>query len=106
MRRSSAGFLAGLAAGAGALVVFRRRLLLRRRRRPDAQPADPAEELKQKLEESRAEPAAPEAAPEPGPAPNPKQPEPSLDERRTEVHERGRAAIERMRGEPPTDQTL
>jgi hypothetical protein len=65
----------------------------RRRAQPAAVPApasDPAEELKQKLAESRAEEAAP--APE---APS------GVDDRRREVHERARASIEQMRGQPP-----
>jgi enoyl-CoA hydratase/carnithine racemase len=86
MRRLLAGI--GLAAGLA--------WLLGRRRRPAqaAPAADPAEELKQKLAESRG------FAEEPVPAP----PEPSLDERRQDVHERARASIERMRetDQPPT----
>ncbi len=50
--------------------------------------------LKRKLEESR---AAQAAAPEP--EPEQAQPEAGVDERRREVHERGRAAIDRMRDE-------
>ncbi len=83
MRRS----LAWLAGGAGALFVFRWRL---RRRKPVDAP-DHAEELKRKLEQSRtAEPVppAPEAPPEPAAG---------VEERRREVHERGRAAIDEMR---------
>ena len=83
-------FLAWLACGTGAVFVFRWRL---RRRRPSEDAPDHAEELKRKLEESRAEPAPPEPPPaEPPPA------EPAgVDERRREVHERGRAAIDEMR---------
>jgi hypothetical protein len=84
MRRLLAGI--GLAAGLA--------WLLGRRRRPaPAGPAaDPADELKQKLAESRS------FAEEPVPAP-----EPSLDDRRSEVHDRARASIDRMRetGQPP-----
>jgi len=49
--------------------------------------ADPADELRQKLAESRAEdaPSAP-SAPEQG----------SVEERRAEVHEQGRAALDEM----------
>ncbi len=97
MRRSPAGFLAGLAAGAGALLLFRRRLL--RRRKPGAQAPDPAEELKRKLDESRAVPAEPEPAAEPHPEPSRE----SLADRRRQVHERGRGAIDRMRGRPEQD---
>ena len=80
-------FLAWLACGAGAAFVFRWRL----RRRAAAEPAaDPAEELKHALEESRA------SEPDP-PAADPEQPPTGVDERRREVHERGRAAIDEMR---------
>ena len=71
--------------------------LFRRRRHASPAPAapggDPAEELKQKLAESRGFADEPVAAP----------PEPSLDERRHDVHERARASIERMRetDQPP-----
>jgi hypothetical protein len=99
MRRSPAGFLAGLLCGAGALFAFRRRLL-HRRRKPASPTVDPAEELKRKLEESRATPPEAERASDPEPAP-PAQPEATLDDRRREVHDRGRSAIERMRGDPP-----
>jgi hypothetical protein len=88
-------FLAGTLCGAGALFAFRWRL--RRRRKAEPTAADPAEELKRKLEESRAVESAPEPPVEPEPAP----PEAGLDERRRAVHDRGRAAIERMR---PPDQ--
>jgi hypothetical protein len=73
-------------------------LFRRRRAKPAAVPAlDPAEELKQKLAESRPEEEqpAPASAPEPPPA--------DLEDRRREVHERGRASIEQMRGQPPPD---
>jgi hypothetical protein len=64
-----------------------------RRRKKKEPAADPAEELKRKLEESRA------AEPEPEPAPPAEQPERPLDERRDEVHRRARESIDRMRGE-------
>jgi hypothetical protein len=67
----------------------------RRKPAPGAPPGDPAAELKQKLAESRAAEAEREVEPEPTPdatvAP--------LEERRSAVHGRARAAIERMRGE-------
>ena len=63
------------------------------RRKKKEPAADPAEELKRKLEESRA------AEPEPEPAPPVEQPERPLDERRDEVHRRARESIDRMRGE-------
>jgi hypothetical protein len=96
MRRS----FAWLACGSGALFAFR--WLRLRRRRPETPAADPAEELRQKLQESRAEAASPE--PEPPQTPREAAAEvTSADDRRREVHERGRAAIEQMRergGEP------
>jgi hypothetical protein len=61
------------------------------RRKKKEPAADPAEELKRKLEESRS--AEPEAEP---PVEQPQRP---LDERRDEVHRRGRESIDRMRGE-------
>ena len=65
-----------------------------RRRKKTAEPAaDPAEELKRKLEESRA------AEPEPEAAPPVEQPERPLDERRDDVHRKARESIDRMRGE-------
>ena len=71
------------------VVVYR---LLKRRRQPAgaAAPAEAdsrAEELRAKLAESRASDEQP-----PAPAP----PEDSLEERRRQVHEEGRAAIDRM----------
>lgn len=65
---------------------------LRRRRAPiEASPApstrdDPAAELRRKLVESRSEPATAEAAPET-----------TVSERRADVHDEGRAALEEMR---------
>jgi hypothetical protein len=65
----------------------------RRKPAPVAVPdADPAEELKRKLEESRAEEPAAPAEPEP------EAPAAPVDERRRAVHDRARAAIEDMRG--------
>jgi hypothetical protein len=83
-------FLAGIGLGLGLAWLFRRL------RKPQPAPAaHPAEELKQKLEESRA------AASEP----SDEEPEPtaSLDERRRAVHDRARASIDDMhgRGTPP-----
>ena len=87
MRRSLAGLVVGT--GASALVALRWRL---RRRRPQPVP-DPADELKRKLAATRV--AGPAAEPET--LPEPISPPPGADERRRAVHERGRAAIERMR---------
>ena len=85
-------------AGVGLATVFA--WFFRRRRKPQTTPSqpNPAEELKQKLAETRAE--------APGAQPEPKEPEPEteaagLDERRRDVHERARASIDKMRGQPP-----
>lgn len=69
--------------------------------------ADPADELRQKLASSRepapatetpvaAEPAAEEFRPVEPPTPDPAS-ETEIDERRAEVHDEGRAAIDEMR---------
>ncbi|HEY7691683.1 MAG TPA: hypothetical protein VH816_05010 [Gaiellaceae bacterium] len=83
----------GLAAGAAYV-------LSRFRRRPApvpapaaGRPADPAEELKQKLAESRADPE-PAAQPEPPP----EEPNAAIDERRRAVHDRARQAMDDMLG--------
>lgn len=66
------------------------RWLRRRRAVPAAAPAetleDPADELRRKLEESRAL-AQETATPEPAP---------SVEERRSEIHAQGRAAVSEM----------
>jgi DNA-binding SARP family transcriptional activator len=82
MRRGLAWLTGGL--GVAGLVVYRK---LHRVRAPE--PAvEPAEELRQKLDEARAR-----EEPEPAPALTD-----DLETRRREVHERGRAAVEEMRG--------
>ena len=84
--------LAWLTCAAGAAWIVRRF-----RRNAPEQAIDPAEDLRRKLEESRAdEPptAATAGSAEPGEVDAP-----SLDERRRAVHDRGRAAIDEMRGE-------
>jgi hypothetical protein len=53
-------------------------------------PADPADELRQKLAESRVDEADDEPAPEE-----------SIEDRRVEVHEQGRAALDEMK--PPDE---
>ncbi len=96
MRKRLLIALAGLVALGGWLAR-------RRRREPEyalqAPEADPAEELRRRLDAARAGAApdesetgapTPEAPPEAAPA--------DLDERRRSVHERGRAAIDDMRG--------
>ena len=74
--------------------------LFRWRRKPAAvaaPEADPAEELKRKLAQSRA------AEPEPEAEPEAEAPAAPLEDRRRAVHERARAAIESMRGEPKAE---
>lgn len=86
-------FFAWLGCLLGALWIFR---WFRRGSPPAAPAADPAEELRRKLEESRADepaPAEPSAA-------EPEAPQAGLDERRRAVHDRGRAAIDAMRAPP------
>jgi hypothetical protein len=60
-------------------------------------PADPAAELRRKLDETLSEPPAEERAPAPPAAAE-------LDERRRQVHDAGRAAVDEMRG-PATPET-
>jgi len=84
--------LTGLAAALGGAWVLKR---LRRAHAGASAPAgdDPADELRRKLAESRT------AVPEPAEAEAPAAPQaPGVDERRRTVHERGREAIDRMRG--------
>ncbi|MBX5474155.1 MAG: hypothetical protein IRZ20_03995 [Thermoleophilia bacterium] len=100
-------FLAWLAGALGGLAVYR--LLARRGRgAPRARSAAPlagptvdprAEELRAKLAGARRQ-----AAPEPEPASEPERaegetPAETPEERRRRVHERGRAALDEMRGE-------
>jgi hypothetical protein len=58
----------------------------------EAPTGDPADELRQKLAESRSE-DEPEEAPSP--------PEETVDDRRADVHDQGRAALDEMR---PSDE--
>jgi hypothetical protein len=81
-------FLAGLGVAVGLAWLFRRK-----KKAAPATPADPADELRQKLAESRFPADQPIAQPE--------SPEPTLDERRRDVHDRGRGAIERMQAKEP-----
>lgn len=85
----------------GIAAIIRR---LRRRKHDAGQTAvappapagdDPAEELRQKLAESRSEdePAEPPTSP----------PTETVDERRAEVHDRGRAALDEM--DEPSDES-
>ena len=70
---------------------------LRRRGRTEEAPSsgeagDPADELRRKLAETRTEEAA-----------APPAPDATVEERRTEVHEEGRSAIDEMRGASSED---
>jgi hypothetical protein len=82
--RSRLAWLIGLA---GLLALLRRR----RPRVSVAAPGDPAAELRRKLDETLAESPAEEGAPAPPPPAE-------LDERRRQVHDAGRAAVDEMRG--------
>ena len=81
-----------------AIVALGIRAFLRwRKRRREAQtapasseqPADPADELRRKLAESREDETTSAEAPEPPPA--------AVADRRAEVHEQGRAALDDMK---------
>jgi len=80
--RSRLAWLIGLA---GLLALLRRR-----RSHPVAVPAsDPADELRRRLDETREDPP---------PAPEPPAPPAGVDDRRRQVHDAGRAAVDEMRG--------
>ena len=68
-------------------------LALLRRRRPhvEVEPGDPAAELRRKLDETQAEQPTKERAPASPAAAD-------LDDRRRQVHDAGRAAVDEMRG--------
>jgi hypothetical protein len=66
----------------------------------EAAQGDPADELRQKLAESRSD-QAPVADTPVAEAPEPARPEASVEDRRADVHEQGRATLDEMRG--PTD---
>jgi hypothetical protein len=91
VRRRLTWFLTG-GVGAGVIVY-------RLRRRSTAPPAsDPAEELRQRLAEARAVERDRDEF-EAGELPvDAVESEPSLDERRREVHAQGRAVVDEMRG--------
>jgi hypothetical protein len=85
--RSRIALLIGLA---GLLALVRKR---RPRRFALPPAADPAAELRRKLDETREE--TPAADPEPAPV--------DLDARRREVHDAGRAAVDEMGRSTPAD---
>ena len=85
--------LAIIAFGIRALLRWRKRRQEARTTAPAVEPAaDPADELRQKLAASRDD-VAPDEVEEP--------PAASVTDRRTEVHEQGRAALDEMK---PTDE--
>ena len=88
MRRRKLLIGGGIAVAGGA--VYRRL----RRRKPAPEP-DPAQELRQKLDESRATVQERDEF-ESGEVPV-DQAEPGIDQRRRDVHERAQASIEEMR---------
>ena len=83
-------WLAGAAGGAAAY-----RAVARRKPAPVAAEVDPAQELRAKLAEARTEP---ERTPEPEPRSEAARPE-SPEDRRRDVHEQARSALDEMRGE-------
>jgi hypothetical protein len=89
-------FVTWLGLAVGAFAFWRWHLHRRKSTTPTA--ADPAEELKRKLAESRAEEPVAPASPGPEPDRAAEEPQPSLDERRRAVHDRGRQAIDEMLG--------
>ena len=84
-----------LAGAAGGVAAYR--AVARRKPVPEplAEEVDPAQELRAKLAEARTEP---ERTPEPEPRPEPARPE-SPEDRRRDVHEQARSALDEMRGE-------
>jgi hypothetical protein len=84
-----------LAGAAGGVAAYR--AVARRKPAPEPllEEVDPAQELRTKLAEARTEP---ERTPEPEPRPEPARPE-SPEDRRRDVHEQARSALDEMRGE-------
>lgn len=84
-----------LAGAAGGLAAYR--AVARRKPAPEpvAADVDPAQELRAKLAQARTEP---ERTPEPQPEPEPARPA-SPEDRRRDVHEQARSALDEMRGE-------
>ena len=98
MRRMLALFAGGVALGVAVSRILgrRARAKLAPAAAPQAPPDPRAEELRRRLEHARAAEPAAEA-----PAAGEVGPEVELDEARRRVHERGRAAVEAMRGKAP-----
>jgi len=76
------------------LAAFARRW---RRRRDDAPAVDPADELRRKLDESRSIVSEREEFEEAETPVDQAEPPAGVDERRRQVHEQGRAAVDEMR---------
>jgi hypothetical protein len=93
MKRLTA-WLTGVAGGVAAARIFRRAPVPA----PVTREPDPADALRAKLAETKAA----QVEPEPEPA-SPGQPDDDPDARRRAVHERGRAAVDEMRGERPSE---
>jgi len=91
MKRLTA-WLTGVAGGVAAARIFRRTPAPARV--PVHEP-DPAEALREELAQSKSAPAEPEAPTELS--------DDDPDARRRAVHERGRAAVDEMRGDSTTD---
>jgi hypothetical protein len=91
MKRLTA-WLTGVAGGVAAARIFRRAPTPVPVREPD-----PADALRAKLAETKS------AQPEPEPAAPAKEPDDDPDARRRAVHDRGRAAVDEMRGDRPSD---
>jgi hypothetical protein len=91
MRRLTA-WLTGVAGGVAAARIFRRSPVPA----PVVHEQDPADALRAKLAETKTAQAEPEPA---APEPEPDDP----DARRRAVHERGRAAVDEMRGDRTSD---
>jgi hypothetical protein len=90
MKRLTA-WLTGVAGGVAAARIFRRAPAPAPLREPD-----PADALRAKLAETKSVQAEPERA-------TPAEPNDDPDTRRRAVHERGRAAVDEMRGERSDD---
>jgi hypothetical protein len=91
MKRLTA-WLTGVAGGVAAARIFRRAPMPA----PVGREPDPADALRAKLAETKAAQAEPEAPPA-------EEPEGDPDARRRAVHERGRAAVDEMRGDRTSD---
>ena len=100
MRRVTA-WIGGIASGVVAYRFWRRHQEAELAPEPEV-PAEPdarAEELRAKLAETREAEPEPAAEPEPEPAEEQKSEPESPDDRRSRVHEEGRAALDEMKSE-------